>query len=97
MADDASVPFGWVECYEAGLASYRAQNFSVAIQDFEKARNLRKQDPASSMMIERCKQQLDAPAGEALRADFAAASIPVGEVRIVAITTPAKTVTKRGC
>jgi adenylate cyclase len=33
--------------------------------DFEKAQNLRKQDQASSMMIERCKQQLEAPAGDA--------------------------------
>jgi adenylate cyclase len=65
IADEVSASSGWVEHYEAGLASYRARSFSAAIQDFEKARNMRKQDQASSMMIERCKQQLEAPPGEA--------------------------------
>jgi adenylate cyclase len=65
MTNEAAGSPGWVEFYEAGLASYRARNFSAAIDNFEKAQNLRKQDQASSMMIERCRQQLEAPAGEA--------------------------------
>ena len=52
---------GWIELYEAGLAAYRVRDFTAAIRDFEKAQNLRKRDQASSMMIERCRQQLEAP------------------------------------
>ena len=47
--------------YEAGLKSYRARDFAAAIADFEKVVSLRNQDQASSRMIERCKQQLEAP------------------------------------
>jgi adenylate cyclase len=65
MADAATGSSGWVESYENGLASYRARNFTAAIEDFEKAQSLRKQDHASSLMIERCKHQLEAPAGAA--------------------------------
>jgi adenylate cyclase len=54
---------GWVALYEAGLAAYRARDFTAAIADFEKVLALRKPDQASAVMIERCKQQLEAPSG----------------------------------
>ncbi len=63
MADEFSDSSGWVAFYEAGLASYRARDFTAAIRDFEKVQNIRKDD-ASSIMIERCKQQLETPTGD---------------------------------
>ncbi|HEX7563189.1 MAG TPA: adenylate/guanylate cyclase domain-containing protein, partial [Bradyrhizobium sp.] len=64
MADEPLDSRGWVEHYEAGLKSYRARDFAAAIADFEKVVNLRKQDQASVRMIERCKQQLEAPTAD---------------------------------
>ena len=64
MADGISVSTGWVESYEAGLASYRARDFKAAIGNFEHARDLRKPDQASSVMIERCQLQLESPSGD---------------------------------
>jgi adenylate cyclase len=61
MADEPLDASGWVEHYEAGLKSYRAREFTKAIADFEKVVSLRQQDQASARMIERCKQQLEAP------------------------------------
>jgi adenylate cyclase len=65
MTDEFSGSPDWVEFYEAGLASYRVRDFAAAIRDFEKVQNLRKPDQASSLMIERCRQQLDAPSNDA--------------------------------
>jgi adenylate cyclase len=62
MAGEREGWSGWVENYESGLAAYRAQDFSGAIGYFEKAIELRGQDRASSVMIERCKQLSKAPA-----------------------------------
>jgi adenylate cyclase len=62
MADDAAASSGWVEQYESGLAAYRARDFDGAIGHFEKAIGLRGRDEASSAMIERCRQLLNAPA-----------------------------------
>ena len=64
MADEWSDSSGWVDIYEAGLKSYRARDFTAAIADFEKVVSLRRQDQASSRMIERCKQQLQAPTAD---------------------------------
>ena len=64
IADEASGSPDWVRAYEAGLASWRTREFARAIGDFEKAAAMRKFDVASSLMIERCKQQLENPAGE---------------------------------
>jgi adenylate cyclase len=61
MADEISDPSDWVGIYEAGLKSYRARDFNAAMADFEKVASLRQQDQASLRMIERCKQQLEAP------------------------------------
>ena len=64
MADEFVDRSDWVGFYEAGLKSYRARDFTAAIADFEKVVSLRKQDQASSRMIERCKQQLETPTGD---------------------------------
>ncbi len=63
MAGESETP-EWVRLYEAGLASYRARDFDVAIEAFEKVLGLRKEDRASALMIERCKRASAAPAGE---------------------------------
>jgi len=59
MADKRTAPLRWVSLYESGLASYRARDFAAAMQHFEDAIADRRQDQASSTMIERCKQQLE--------------------------------------
>jgi adenylate cyclase len=64
MAGEFLDTTGWVQFYEAGLVSYRVRDFAAAMRDFEKAKNLRKQDQASSTMIERCEQQLKNPVGD---------------------------------
>jgi adenylate cyclase len=61
MAGEFTAPLRWASLYESGLASYRARDFVAAMQYFEMARDDRKQDHASSVMIERCKQQLERP------------------------------------
>jgi len=64
MAAETSGSTDWIEAYEAGLASWRARDFTGAITNFRKSLEIRKGDAASSAMIERCKQQLENPAGE---------------------------------
>jgi adenylate cyclase len=61
LTGELAVPSRWVGLYESGLASYRARDFAAAMQHFENAITDRKQDQASSIMIERCKQQLERP------------------------------------
>jgi adenylate cyclase len=64
MADDPADSTGWVGLYESGLASYRARDFAAAILEFERVLAVRSEDQASSMMIERCRERLAAPAGD---------------------------------
>jgi adenylate cyclase len=64
MADEYADSSGWVEHYQSGLTFYRARDFAAAILEFEKVVALRHQDVASSMMIERCKEQLKMPTGD---------------------------------
>ena len=64
MAGEFSDAQTWVASYETGLAAYRARDFAAAIRSFESAQKLRHHDHASSVMIERCKQQIDAPIDE---------------------------------
>jgi len=64
MAGELSGGPDWVKSYEAGLAAWRAGDFAAAIGAFEQAIGLRAQDAASSLMIERCKQQIANPASE---------------------------------
>jgi len=53
-----------VQSYQAGLAAWRAGDFTAAIPAFDKVLEIRKDDVASSVMIERCKHQIENPAGE---------------------------------
>jgi adenylate cyclase len=64
MAGEVSEIPDWVKSYEAGLASYRARDFAAAIAQFEMGLSLRKQDQASLLMIERCKQALAGATGD---------------------------------
>ena len=64
MAGEIADQPDWIRHYESGLASYRARDFAAAIPDFEKVLAVRNQDQASSMMIERCKEQLENPGGD---------------------------------
>jgi adenylate cyclase len=64
MADEAGAAPEWAKAYESGLASWRARDFTAAIASFEQARQIRNDDAASSVMIARCKEQLENPSGE---------------------------------
>ena len=64
MADEFGGAPDWVKAYEAGLAAWRARDFTAAIAAFEKVLEIRNDDAASSAMIERCRQQLENPGGE---------------------------------
>jgi adenylate cyclase len=63
MAGEFDAKPDWVTSYEAGLAAFRARDFTAAIGAFENVLEIRN-DAASSAMIERCRQQLENPAGE---------------------------------
>jgi len=65
MGDEVVDSADWVGPYEAGLASYRERDFATAISNFENTQKVRKHDQASTMMIERCKRQLEGATGEA--------------------------------
>ena len=54
----------WVKCYEAGLAAWRAGDFTAAIGAFEKTRELRPDDAASSAHDRALQAQRDNPASE---------------------------------
>jgi adenylate cyclase len=53
----------WAVSYEKGLAAFRARDCKAAIAAFENVLQTR-DDAASSAMIERCRQQLENPAGD---------------------------------
>ena len=61
MAGEFSGTLDWVKSYEAGLAAWRAGDFTAAIGAFEKALECRPDDAPSSVMIERCQAQRDNP------------------------------------
>ena len=65
MADEFDAKPDWVDSYESGLAAFRAHDFTAAIAAFEKVLEIRKHDAASLAMIDRCRQQLENPSGEA--------------------------------
>jgi adenylate cyclase len=60
MAGECEDLRDWVAAYEAGLAAWRTGDFAAAIGHFEQASKCRS-DAASSLMIERCKQQIENP------------------------------------
>ena len=63
MAGEFDAKPDWVASYEAGLAAWRARDFKAAIAAFGNVLEIR-DDAASSAMIERCRQQLENPAGD---------------------------------
>jgi adenylate cyclase len=63
MAAELDTKPDWAVAYEAGLAAFRARDFRAAIAAFETVLQSR-DDAASAAMIERCRQQLENPAGE---------------------------------
>jgi adenylate cyclase len=63
MAGEFDAKPDWVASYEAGLAAWRAGDFTAAISAFENVLEIR-DDAASSAMIERCRQQPENPVGE---------------------------------
>jgi adenylate cyclase len=65
MAGEFDAKPDWVGLYEAGLAAFRARDFSAANAAFEKVLEIRDHDAASLAMIDRCRQQLENPDGEA--------------------------------
>jgi adenylate cyclase len=65
MAEEFDAKPDWVSSYESGLAAFRARDFTAAIAAFEKVLEIRKDDAASLAMIDRCRQQLENPDGEA--------------------------------
>jgi adenylate cyclase len=64
MAGECEDLRDWVAAYEAGLAAWRAGDFAGAIGHFERAQKLKQLDAASSLMIERCKHQIENPSAE---------------------------------
>ena len=54
----------WVSRYEAGLAAWRARDFTAAIDSFEKVLEIRGDDAASALMIERCRHQIENPSAD---------------------------------
>jgi len=68
MQEDTGAAFDgagdWVSRYEAGLAAWRARDFTAAIGSFEKVLEIRKNDVASVLMIERCRHQIENPSAD---------------------------------
>ena len=63
MAGESATP-DWVASYEAGLAAWRAKDFTRAIGCFESAIAARGGDAASARMIALCRAMVDAPPGD---------------------------------
>lgn len=61
LAEEGATTLDWVTAYEAGLAAWRAGDFTAAISAFEKADALRGGDGASTQMIARSEHQLANP------------------------------------
>jgi adenylate cyclase len=64
MAGEVEGTLDWVTAYEAGLTAWRAGDFPGAIGHFEAAANAKGTDAASSLMIERCKHQIENPSAD---------------------------------
>ena len=64
MAGECDDVRDWVKAYETGLAAWRTGDFSGAIGHFETAANEKGGDAASSLMIERCKHQIENPSAD---------------------------------
>lgn len=64
MAGECDELRGWIATYESGLAAWRAGDFAEAIGCFEQASKSRPDDAASTLMIDRCKHQIENPTVE---------------------------------
>jgi adenylate cyclase len=64
MEGEAGGASDWVVCYEAGLAAWRSGDFTAAIASFEKVLEIRGDDAASALMIERCRHQIENPSAD---------------------------------
>jgi adenylate cyclase len=65
MAGEFDARPEWVAAYETGLVAWRAGDFNAAIAAFQRVLEIRHDDTASVVMIERCRHQLENPAAEA--------------------------------
>jgi adenylate cyclase len=63
LAEDGPVP-EWIAVYERGLQAYRARDFAGAITHFQATIELRGEDSAARVMIERCQGFLQQPPPE---------------------------------
>jgi len=63
MTDAGAAPPAWVARYEAGLAAYRARDFTAAISHFQAVLTAQAMDQPARIMIERCQRYLVAPPG----------------------------------
>ena len=61
MADEGIVLPAWATSYDAGLAGYRAHEFSTAIAAFQLTLAVRPDDRAARIMLARCQQFLASP------------------------------------
>jgi adenylate cyclase len=64
IAGEFTAAMDWAKSYEAGLTAWRARDFAAAIGAFEKVLEIRKDDAAAMVMIERCRQQLANPSSD---------------------------------
>jgi adenylate cyclase len=64
IAGEFTGAMDWAKSYEAGLTAWRARDFAAAIGAFEKVLEIRKDDAAAMVMIERCRQQLANPSSD---------------------------------
>jgi adenylate cyclase len=61
MADQVKTEPNWVVLYHTGLAAYRGRRFADALGFFQMLLVVREGDRAAQLMIERCRQFLEAP------------------------------------
>jgi adenylate cyclase len=61
MADEVIVLPAWTTSYDAGLAAYRAHEFTTAIAAFQLTLAVRPDDRAARIMLARCQQFLASP------------------------------------
>ncbi len=68
VAERGATTPDWVALYSAGLAAYRARNFTSAIRFFQQVLDARPSDQPARIMRERCSEYLKAPPGESWEA-----------------------------
>jgi adenylate cyclase len=61
----------WATLYEAGLQAYRQRRFVEALDLFQRVLDVRSQDMATRIMMDRCRQLVETPPGEGWEATAA--------------------------